>query len=57
MKPATTQQPQTVLSVEQRLVEQPQAAKGLRAEQRKALKLLEEICPVAQRDDGYDSVC
>ena len=51
MKPATTQQLQ--LSAEQR---QPQAAEGLSTEQRKALELLEEKCPVVQRDDGYDTV-
>ena len=44
MKPATTH-------VAQRA---PQAAKGLSAEQR--LELLEEKYPVAQRDDGYDTV-
>ena len=64
LKPATTQQPQ--LSAEQRQLQaakglsaeqrQLQTAKGLSAEQRKALELLEEKCPVAQRDDGYDTV-
>ena len=48
MKPATTHVP-----TEQRV---PQAAKVLSAEQRKALELPEEKCPVAQRDDGYNTV-
>ena len=56
MKPANTQQPQATFISEQRLIEQPQVAKGLSAEQRKALELLEEKCPFAQRDDGYDTV-
>ena len=60
MKPATThvppceqmstelQTPQAVLGVAK--------SKGLSAEQRKALELVGEKCPVAQRDDGYDKV-
>ena len=53
MKPATTHVP----PCEQRA---PQVAivisKGFSAEQRKVMELLEEKCPVAQRDDGYDIV-
>ena len=49
MKPAAI----THVPTEQRAL---QAAKGLSAEQRKALELLEEKCPVVQRDDGYDTV-
>ena len=60
MKPATTHVPPCEKE-EQVVVDQQQAAfdregvaksRGLSAEQRKAL----EKCPVAQRDDGYDTV-
>ena len=49
MKPAAT----IHVPTEQRAL---QAAKGLSAEQRKALELLKVKCPAAQRDDGYDTV-
>ena len=56
MKPATAHVP-PCMGKENRA---PQVAivksKGLSVEQRKALELLEEKCPVAQRDDGYDTV-